>query len=216
MPPLTFPFDPDVRVGKLDNGLTYYIRGNANHQTAPTCGWRLTPRSVLENEDQMGLAHFLEHMLFNGTKNFPGQELINYLESIGMRFGPDVNASTSFDETVYTLQVPTDDKEKLQKAFDVLADWTRRATISPEEVDAERGVIVEEWRMRDLNASGRVNDEMVEALLGGSRMPSACRSATWRSSARPLPIRYATSMKLGTGPTTWRSSPSVTLPTWTR
>ena len=163
------PFDPDVRVGKLDNGLTYYIRDNAEPPDRADLWLAINAGSVLEDNDQTGLAHFLEHMLFNGTENFPGQELINYLESIGMRFGPDVNAYTSFDETVYTLQVPTDDEEKLQKAFDVLADWSSRATISPEEVDAERGVIVEEWRMRDLNASGRVNDELIEALLGGSR-----------------------------------------------
>ncbi len=163
------PFDPDVRVGKLDNGLTYYIRSNAEPPDRADLWLAINAGSILEDDDQKGLAHFLEHMLFNGTENFPGQELVNYLESIGMRFGPDVNAYTSFDETVYTLQVPTDDAEKLQKAFDVLADWSSRATISPEEVDAERGVIVEEWRMRDLNASGRIGDEQVEALLGGSR-----------------------------------------------
>jgi zinc protease len=163
------PFDPDVRVGKLDNGLTYYIRDNAEPPARADLWLAINAGSVLEGDDQKGLAHFLEHMLFNGTDNFPGQELIDYLESIGMRFGPDVNAYTSFDETVYTLQVPTDDAGKLQKAFDVLADWSSRATISPEEVDAERGVIVEEWRMRDLNASGRINDELIEALLGGSR-----------------------------------------------
>jgi zinc protease len=163
------PFDPDVRVGKLDNGLTYYIRSNTEPPDRADLWLAINAGSVLEEDDQKGLAHFLEHMLFNGTENFPGQELVNYLESIGMRFGPDVNAYTSFDETVYTLQVPTDDSAKLQKAFDVLADWSSRATISPEEVDAERGVIVEEWRMRDLNAGGRVNDAEVETLLGGSQ-----------------------------------------------
>ena len=163
------PFDPDVRVGKLDNGLTYYIRSNTEPPDRADLWLAINAGSNLEDDDQKGLAHFLEHMLFNGTENFPDQELINYLESIGMRFGPDVNAYTSFDETVYTLQVPTDDAEKLQKAFDVLADWSSRATISPAEVDKERGVIVEEWRMRDLNAGGRINDAQVEALLGGSR-----------------------------------------------
>ena len=167
--PSDLPFDPDVRVGKLDNGLTYYIRSNTEPPDRADLWLAINAGSNLEDDDQKGLAHFLEHMLFNGTENFPGQELIDYLESIGMRFGPDVNAYTSFDETVYTLQVPTDDTEKLQKAFDVLADWSSRATISPEEVDKERGVIVEEWRMRDLNAGGRINDAQVEALLGGSR-----------------------------------------------
>jgi zinc protease len=163
------PFDPDVRVGRLDNGLTYYIRSNAEPQDRAEIWLAINAGSLLEEDDQKGLAHFLEHMLFNGTENFPGQELVNYLESIGMAFGPDVNAYTSFDETVYTLQAPTDDQEKLQTAFDVLADWASRATISPEEVEAERGVIVEEWRMRDLNAEGRVGDELYKTLLNGSR-----------------------------------------------
>ena len=147
----------------LPNGLTYYIRSNSEPPDRADLWLAINAGSNLEDDDQKGLAHFLEHMLFNGTENFPGQELINYLESIGMRFGPDVNAYTSFDETVYTLQVPTDDTEKLQKAFDVLADWSSRATISPEEVEKERGVIVEEWRMRDLNAGGRVNDADVRS-----------------------------------------------------
>jgi zinc protease len=163
------PFDPDVRRGQLANGLTYYIRANAEPPGRAELWLAIDAGSILEDDDQRGLAHFLEHMLFNGTENFPGQELVDYLESIGMAFGPDVNAYTSFDETVYTLQVPTDDAASLQKAFDVLADWSSRATISPEEVDAERGVIVEEWRLRDLNADGRINDALIGALLEGSR-----------------------------------------------
>ena len=162
------PFDPDVRTGTLENGLTYYIRHNAEPPQRAELWLAINAGSVLEDDDQKGLAHFLEHMLFNGTENFAGMELVNFLESIGMQFGPDVNAYTSFDETVYTLQVPTGDDETLQKAFDVLAEWSSRATISPEEVEAERGVIVEEWRMRDLNASGRVNDQLIDTLLAGS------------------------------------------------
>jgi zinc protease len=162
------PFDPDVRTGTLPNGLTYYIRHNAEPPQRAEVWLAVNAGSVLEDEDQKGLAHFLEHMLFNGTENFAGMELVNFLESIGMQFGPDVNAYTSFDETVYTLQAPTDDDETLARAFDVLAEWASRATISPDEVEAERGVIVEEWRMRDLNASGRVNDELIDTLLAGS------------------------------------------------
>ncbi len=190
------PFDPDVRVGKLDNGLTYYIRANSEPPDRADLWLAINAGSVLEDDDQKGLAHFLEHMLFNGTENFPGQDLVNYLESIGMRFGPDVNAYTSFDETVYTLQVPTDDSEKLQKAFDVLADWSSRATISTEEVDAERGVIVEEWRMRDLNAGGRVSDAEVETLLGGSqyaaRLPIGDMSIVRSAPAEKLRRFYET------------------------
>ena len=162
------PFDPDVRTGTLANGLTYYIRRNAEPPQRAELWLAINAGSVLEEDDQKGLAHFLEHMLFNGTENFAGMELVNFLESIGMEFGPDVNAYTSFDETVYTLQVPTDDPETLQKAFDVLAEWSSRATISAEEVEAERGVIVEEWRARDLNAGGRVSDKLIDTLLAGS------------------------------------------------
>lgn len=163
------PFDPDVRTGTLPNGLAYYIRHNAEPPQRAEMWLAINAGAVQEEDDQQGLAHFLEHMLFNGTENFPHMELVNFLESIGMQFGPDVNAYTSFDETVYTLQVPTGDAETVDRAFDVLAEWASRATIDPAEVDAERGVIVEEWRMRDLNASGRVNDELIATLLAGSQ-----------------------------------------------
>jgi zinc protease len=162
------PFDPAVRVGTLDNGLTYYVRHNAEPPNRAELWLAVNAGSVLEEEDQLGLAHFLEHMLFNGTEEFPQMELVNFLESIGMEFGPDVNAYTSFDETVYTLQVPTDDAGTLDTAFDVLKEWAAHALVDPSEVDAERGVIVEEWRLRDLNAAGRVNDELIATLLAGS------------------------------------------------
>ncbi len=162
-------FDPTVRMGKLDNGLTYYIRQNAEPEERAELWLAVNAGSVLEDDDQKGLAHFVEHMLFNGTRNFEGQALVDYFERIGMEFGPDVNAYTSWDETVYTLQVPTDDPEILGKGFEILEDWAAYATISPEEVDAERGVIVEEWRLRDLNAQGRTTDELVKTLLANSR-----------------------------------------------
>ena len=123
---------------------------------------------MLEEEDQQGLAHFLEHMLFNGTRRFPEQDLIAYLESTGMEFGPDINAYTSFDETVYMLQVPTDQDEILVKAFDVLEDWAGSATLSPEEIDKERGVILEEQRLRDQNADGRIYAKVWPVLSASS------------------------------------------------
>ena len=117
------PVDPDVIMGKLDNGLTYYIRNNKKPENRVEMLLVLNAGSVLETDDQQGLAHFVEHMGFNGTKNFPKQDLVDYLESIGLEFGPDLNAYTSFDETVYMLQVPTDDSEKLGKAFQILVTW---------------------------------------------------------------------------------------------
>ena len=124
--------------------------------------------SVLEDADQKGLAHFLEHMLFNGTERFPENELIDFLEALGIQFGPDLNAYTSFDETVYQLQVPTDKPELLPQGLDVLADWASRATLDPTQVDLERNVIVEEWRTSNQTAQGRISDKIVPSLLAGS------------------------------------------------
>ena len=109
------PVDPRVRVGHLDNGLTYYLRRNASPEDRAELWLVVNAGSILEDEDQRGLAHFVEHMAFNGTRHFARQELVSYLESIGMRFGPDINAYTSFDETVYLLQVPTDHEGYLER-----------------------------------------------------------------------------------------------------
>lgn len=116
--------------------------------------------SVLETEDQLGLAHFLEHMAFNGTKNFEKQELVNFLERIGMRFGADLNAYTTFDETVYMLEVPTDDQEVVEKTFQILEDWAHQITFDAEEIQKERGVVIEEWRSRR-GAQERLQDKQI-------------------------------------------------------
>jgi zinc protease len=163
------PVDPAVRNGTLDNGLTYYIRQNNEPQNRAALWLAVNAGSAMEDDDQKGLAHFLEHMLFNGTRRFPGPALIEYLESIGMQFGPDVNAYTSFDETVYQLLVPTDKPELVEKGLDVLEDWAGYATIDPAEVDKERGVIVEEWRLREQTASGRINEKIIPLLLSDSQ-----------------------------------------------
>ncbi|RMH51546.1 MAG: insulinase family protein [Bacteroidetes bacterium] len=163
------PVDAAVRVGRLENGLTYYIRHNAEPDNRAELRLAVNAGSVLEDDDQRGLAHFLEHMLFNGTRRFEKQELVNFLERTGMRFGPDVNAYTSFDETVYMLTIPTDSTDIVEKAFDVLEDWAAYATLDPEEIEKERGVIIEEWRLRDQNASGRIREKTLPALLHGSR-----------------------------------------------
>ena len=161
--------DPAIRTAKLDNGLTYYIRHNTEPANRATLMLVVNAGSVQEDDDQLGLAHFLEHMMFNGTERFPKQALIDYFESVGMSFGPDVNAYTSFDETVYFLEFPTDDEDIIVTTFQVAEDWASRATVSDEEVESERGVILEEERLRDQNASGRLNKQLFPLLLGDSR-----------------------------------------------
>ena len=119
-PDRPLPIDPNVRIGTLDNGLTYYIRQNAEPEERAELWLAVNAGSAVEDDDQQGLAHFVEHMLFNGTRRFEGQTLIDFFERIGMEFGPDVNAYTSWDETVYTLQVPTDDPAIVEQGLDVL------------------------------------------------------------------------------------------------
>ncbi len=165
----TMPLDPAVRTGVLDNGLTYYIRQNATPAQRAEVWLAINAGSLLEDDDQKGLAHFLEHMLFNGTRNFEGTELVAFLESLGMEFGPDVNAYTSFDETVYTLEVPTDDPARLETALKVLEEWAAYASLTPEEIDRERGVVIEEWRLSEENAGGRINDQIIPLIFGDSR-----------------------------------------------
>ena len=142
------PFDPGVRRGVLDNGIRYFVETNAKPEKRAVLRLVVEAGSVLEDPDQLGLAHFVEHMAFNGTTHFEGNELIRYLETTGTRFGAHLNAHTSFDETVYKLQVPTDDAEVFGTAFQILEDWAHGIRFDPEEVEAERGVVLEEWRRR--------------------------------------------------------------------
>jgi zinc protease len=166
--PAAIPLDPEVRRGTLENGLTYYIRVNRKPEKRAELRLAIDAGSVLESDEQRGLAHFVEHMAFNGTKNFEKQELVNYLERIGMRFGPDVNAYTSFDETVYMLQVPTDDPKIVETAFQILSDWAGNVSFEDAEIDKERGVVIEEWRL-GRSASGRIRDKQFPLLFHGSR-----------------------------------------------
>ena len=162
------PLDQSIRTGKLENGLTYYIKRNIEPRSRAELRLVVNAGANLEDDDQRGLAHFLEHMLFNGTKRFEKQALVDYLEGIGVRFGPDLNAYTSFDETVYMLKVPTDKPETFSKAFDVLEDWAGSATLSEEEINKERGVVIEEWRLGQ-GAQGRLRDKLIPAIFAGSR-----------------------------------------------
>ncbi len=162
------PIDPKVSKGVLKNGMTYYVRSNENPKNRAELMLVVKAGSVDEDEDQQGLAHFCEHMAFNGTKNFPKHELINYFESIGMEFGPEINAYTSFDETVYMLRVPLDSSEYMEKGLQVLYDWASQITDSDEEIEKERGVIHEEWRLGQ-GADERMMQEWLPVFLKGSR-----------------------------------------------
>ncbi len=145
-----------ILIGKLPNGLTYYIRENRKPEKRMELRLAVKAGSVLEDDDQQGLAHFVEHMLFNGTKNFPKFDIVNFLERTGVRFGAHLNANTSFDETVYMLQVPTDSPMVVQKSINILQEWSSAVLFENSEIDKERGVIGEEWRL-GRGAAERIN-----------------------------------------------------------
>jgi zinc protease len=164
----TIPVDPNVMMGKFENGVHYYIKTNQKPEHRATFWLAVNAGSVLENDDQRGLAHFAEHMGFNGTKHFAKQELIDYLESIGMQFGPEINAYTSFDETVYFLYVPTDSANFVEIGFQILEDWAHQITFEDQEIDKERGVIVEEWRL-GRGSNMRMLDKQLPIMFKNSR-----------------------------------------------
>lgn len=141
------PFDPQVKTGKLKNGLTYYIRSNSKPEKKVELRLVVNAGSILEEDNQQGLAHFIEHMAFNGSKNFKKNDIVSFLQSIGIEFGADLNAYTSFNETVYILPIPTENKEHVEKGFQILEDWASTIAFEPEEIEKERGVILEEERL---------------------------------------------------------------------
>src|SRR5688572_9540756 len=164
----TLTVDPAITIGRLPNGLTYYIRENRKPEARAELRLAINAGSILESEKQLGLAHFVEHMAFNGTEHFRKQDLVRYLESIGMRFGADVNAYTSFDETVYMLTVPTDTGTALTQGIQILEDWAHRQSFDPEEIDKERGVVIEEWRLGQ-GAEERMRDKFFPVIFANSR-----------------------------------------------
>ena len=179
---LLIPPGPNVTVGALGNGLRYFIRENREPENRAMFRLVVGVGSVVEDDDQLGLAHILEHMAFNGSENFEKQELVDYMESIGMRLGMGLNASTSFDETIYMLEVPMDDPEHLATAFQVLEDWAHALTLDPVEVDQERDVVMEEWRMRR-GAASRLQDEQFPLIFRGSRYAERIPIGTVESKA---------------------------------
>src|SRR5215813_5231886 len=162
------PVDPQITMGKFANGMTYYVRANKKPEKRAELRLVVKAGSVLEDDDQQGLAHLCEHMAFNGTKHFPKNEIISFMESIGMRFGADVNAYTSFDQTVYMLSVPTDKPDALEKALLILEDWAHNLTFDPTETEKERGVVMEEWRL-GRGAGMRMTQKIFPVILKDSR-----------------------------------------------
>ena len=173
MPPI--PTDPNVRIGKLENGLTYYIRHNELPEKRADFYIAQKVGSILEEENQRGLAHFLEHMCFNGTTNFPGKGIINWLETIGVKFGQNLNAYTSIDETVYNINnVPVIRDGIVDSCLLILHDWANDLTLDPKEIDNERGVIHEEWRTGQGAMMRMYEQALPKAYQGGkygNRLP---------------------------------------------
>lgn len=168
------PFDTQVKTGKLANGLTYYIRKNTRPEKKVELRLVVNAGSILEDDDQQGLAHFTEHMAFNGTANFKKNELVSYLQSIGVEFGADLNAYTSFDETVYILPIPTEKKETVEKGFQILSDWASTVSFENAEIDKERGVVLEESRIgkgADDRMFRKVYPKMFEGSKYAERLP---------------------------------------------
>ncbi|HEU0298814.1 MAG TPA: pitrilysin family protein, partial [Longimicrobium sp.] len=167
-PAVALAGDTAVIRGRLPSGLAYYVRRNAEPRARAELRLVVNAGSVLEDADQRGLAHFLEHMAFNGTRRFEKHQIIDYLERVGMRFGPDINAYTSFDETVYMLHLPTDSAGVLDTGLQILRDWATGITLDSVEIEKERGVVIEEWR-RSRGAGARISDRQFPFLFAGSR-----------------------------------------------
>ncbi len=165
---LPIPADPNIRIGKLENGLTYYIKLNKKPEKRMELRLAINAGSICETDGQQGLAHFCEHMCFNGTKNFPSNKMVSMLEEMGVKFGAELNAYTGFDQTIYMLKVPTDSIEWINRGFQVLEDWAHQVSLDDAEIDKERGVIVEEWRM-GLGADDRMQAKYIPVILKGSK-----------------------------------------------
>src|SRR6476659_1848315 len=162
------PVDPNVKIGKLPNGLTYYIQKNLKPEKKMELRLVVNTGSILEDADQRGLAHFMEHMNFNGSKHFPKNELVDYLQKVGVKFGADLNAYTGFDETVYILPISTNDPEIVDKGFTVLEDWAFNNLLDKSEIEKERGVVLEESRLSK-GAQERMLRQYFPKLFNGSK-----------------------------------------------
>src|SRR6267142_4846692 len=162
------PVEREITIGRLSNGLRYYVRANKKPEKRAELRLVVKAGSVLEDDDQQGLAHFVEHMEFEGTRHFPQQSIVAFLSSLGLSIGPDANAATSYDDTQYTLRVPTDVPSVLDRALLVLEDWAQGASFDQSGIDHERGIVLSEWRMH-LGADERTHDKIRRVQLEGSR-----------------------------------------------
>jgi zinc protease len=162
------PVGPQVKVGKLANGLTYYIQKNSRPEKRLELRLVVKAGSILEDDDQQGLAHFTEHMAFNGSAHFKRHELVSYLQSIGVKFGADLNAYTSFDETVYILPIPTEKPEVVEQGFQVLEDWAHGLSLNDADIDSERGIVLEELRLGK-GVDDRFRKVLLPKVFNGSR-----------------------------------------------
>lgn len=161
-------FDKSVKQGTLANGMTYYVKENHEPQNRIMLRLVVKAGSVMEEDDQKGVAHFVEHLAFNGTKNFEKSAIVDYFEKIGMSFGPEVNAYTSFEETVYMLEIPADDPQMLKTSLLVLHDWASEISFDPVEVDKERGVVTEEWRLSQ-GLNRRITEKQIPLIYKDSK-----------------------------------------------
>ena len=160
--------DRNITLGKLPNGLTYYIRPNNYPENRVFLRLVVKSGSVMEDDDQLGLAHFLEHMAFNGTEKYPGNQVIDFLEKNGIQFGPEINAYTTYDRTVFMLEIPSDKSQLVDQSIEVLSQWAAYVKLEQQDIDDERGVVIEEWR-RNLGAEERLREFLLDNLLKDSR-----------------------------------------------
>ena len=173
-PATPLSFDAKVVKGTLNNGLTYFIRENKKPEKKVELRLVLKVGSIMEDDDQQGLAHMAEHMAFNGTRNFKKNDIVSYLQNIGVEFGNDLNAYTGFDETVYILPIPTDQPGNLEKGFQILEDWAHQVTYYDEDINSERAIILEESRLGksgDERMFKKVYPELFKGSKYATRLP---------------------------------------------
>src|SRR5258708_27925312 len=163
----TLPVDPNVRIGKLSNGLTYYIKQNKKPEQKVELRLVVNAGSILEDDNQQGLAHLSEHMAFNRTTHFKKNDIISFLQTIGVGFGNDLNANTGFDQTIYILPIPTDKPENIDKGFEILEDWAHNVTYDSDDIDGERPVVLEERRLGKV-ANDRMYRKIYPDVFAGS------------------------------------------------
>ncbi len=187
------PLNPEVRTGILSNGLRYYVQKNSQPREQAILRLGVNAGSLLEDEDQLGMAHFLEHMAFNGTREYKANDIIRILQDMGMQFGPDINAHTAFDETVYKLAIPLDKKENLDTGLNILEQWAFHMTLTTKDIEEERGVILEEWR-RGLGAGQRMMNraypDIMYKSLYGERLPIGTKESIEGSSPEAIRRYY--------------------------